>query len=256
MAINNRTDLINYCLRSLGEPFLQINVAPEQLEDKVDDALQLYQEFHDDATRRNYYEYQIVDSDVTNGYITIPDAILYVVRMFPSGNSLIYSHNMFSFQYQYAMSDFNSLAWGNGNAGGTGGLSEYYQVKQFMDLLDMTLNGTPQITFSRKMNRIYIWGDFVDEDIKAGDYICLEVYETIDPEAYTKIYSDMFMKDYTTALIKRQWGQNMSKYEGVQLPGGVTVNGQQMKEEGMAEMTEARERLRSEQEKPIDFFVG
>ncbi len=250
MAIDSRKKLADWCLRELGEPFLQINVAPEQIEDRIDYAIQVYQEFHEDATRRNYYEYQITSQDVTNRYITIPESILYVVSLFPIGSSLIGSTNMFSFKYQYALSDFHSLG------APAGGLDYYVQSMQYMSMIDMTLNGTPQVTFSRRQNRLYLWGDIDDQDIKAGEYIALEVYETIDPNDFTSIYNDMFIKDYTTALIKKQWGQNLSKYEGVALPGGVTVNGQQIKEEAIGELAELRERLRSEQEKPIDFFIG
>jgi hypothetical protein len=251
--VTDRESLINHCLRALGEPFLQINVAPEQLDDKVDDALQVYQEFHDDATRRNYYQYKITSQDVTNGYVSLPATVLYVIRLLPVSSSFINSSNMFSFQYQFAMSDMNGLGWAGVMQNG---MSEYVQTKQYMELLDMTLSGTPQINFVRHANRVYIWGDFIDFDIIAGDWVCFEVMETLDPELNKKIYNDMFMKQYTTALIRYQWGQNLSKYEGVQLPGGVVLTGQQMKEEAAGELVDLRERMRLEQEKPIDFLVG
>lgn len=250
MPVTSRQELEDYCLRALGEPMLQINVTPEQIEDRVDYAIQVYQEFHQDATRRNYYEYQVTAADVTNGYFTLPSNILYVVRMFPVSSSFIAQSGMFSVQYQFALHNYHNLA----SFGG--GLDYYEQMQQYLALVDMKLNGQPQVTFARRQNRFYLWGEFETQDVKAGDYIALEVYEVVDPETFTSIYDDMFLKDFTTASIKYQWGQNMSKYEGIQLPGGVTVSGQQMKEEAKSEMEDLRERLRSEQEKPIDFLVG
>jgi len=125
-----------------------------------------------------------------------------------------------------------------------------------MELIDMKVNGLPLITFSRKQNRLYIHSDIEDGVLTSGSYIALEVYQTVDPTAHTSVFNDMFMKDYTTALIKEQWGQNMSKFEGMQLPGGVTISGRTMLEEAKEEINSLRERMRLEQEVPPDFFVG
>lgn len=250
MTISTRQELVDHCLRELGEPVIQINVAPEQIEDRVDFALQVYQEYHSDATRRNYYEYQVTASDVTNGYITLPDNILWVVKMFPVDSSFINSSNMFSFKYQFALSDFHNLA------SLAGGMDYFVQTKQYLELLDMTLNGQPQVSFVRHMNRFYLWGEFEGQDVKADDWLALEVYETIDPTQYPAVYNDMFVKEFTTAQIKKQWGQNLSKFDGVQLPGGVTIDGRQMRDEANEEIRELRERMRSEHEKPVDFFCG
>ena len=120
----------------------------------------------------------------------------------------------------------------------------------------MKLNGTPQVTFARRQNRLYVHGDFQDKDIKAGDYIVAEVYQTIDPQTHTSIYNDMFIKDYTTALIKQQWGANLIKFEGMQLPGGVSLNGRQIYEDATSDVEQLKERLRLEQELPPSFYVG
>jgi hypothetical protein len=125
-----------------------------------------------------------------------------------------------------------------------------------LSLLDMKLNGTPQVNFSRRQNRLYIHGDFQDKDIKAGDYIVAETLQIVDPDTHTSIYNDMFMKDYTTALIKLQWGANLIKFEGMQLPGGVTLNGRQIYEDAMNDIERLQEKVRLEQELPVDFFVG
>jgi hypothetical protein len=137
-----------------------------------------------------------------------------------------------------------------------GDMAYYEQMQQYLSLLDMKLSGTPQVQFSRKENRLYIFGDFADQDIQAGDYIVAEVYQIIDPEVATSIYNDKFIKNYTTQLIKQQWGQNLIKFEGMQLPGGVTLNGRQFYDDATAELEKLLETMRMENELPPDFFVG
>lgn len=250
-VVTTRQGLIDHCLRRLGEPVVEVNVDEDQLEDKVDDAIQLYQEFHSDATFRTYYEYQLTGDDITNKYITLPTNILYVTKMLPVSSMIVNSTNMFSFQYQFAMSDYHQLS-----DVGAGGLAYYDQMRQYLELIDMKVNGLPLISFARRQNRLYIWSDIEDGTLKSGQYIAIECYQTVDPTAYTNVYNDMFIKDYTTALIKEQWGQNMSKFEGMQLPGGVTISGARYIEEGREEQERIRERMRLEQEVPPDFFVG
>jgi hypothetical protein len=137
-----------------------------------------------------------------------------------------------------------------------GDLSYLFQMEQYLSLIDQQFNGMPQVRHSRRQGRLYIDGDFADGDIQAGDYIVAEVYQVIDPETYTSIWNDMFMKDYLTQLIKQQWGLNMSKFEGMQLPGGITISGRQMYEDATAEILRLEENLRLEQELPVDFFIG
>jgi hypothetical protein len=141
-------------------------------------------------------------------------------------------------------------------ANSLGDLAYYEQMQQYLSLLDMKLNGTPQVEFSRKQNRLYIFGEFASEDIKAGDYLVYEVQKLVDPASFSAIYNDMWLKEYSTALIKQQWGQNLIKFEGMQLPGGVTLNGRQIYDDATADLERLREKLRLEHESPIDFFVG
>ncbi len=251
-VITTRQGLINYCLRRLGEPVIEINVDEDQIEDKVDDAIQLYQEFHDDGQMRVYYEYQMTAADISNKYITIPDNIINVVKMFPVSNSIINSSNFFSFNYQFAMSDMGNMT----GAGPTGGMAYYEQTRQYMEMLDTKLNGLPLITFVRRANRVYLHSDIEDGQLTEGKYVAFECYQTVDPETNTAVYNDMFIKDYTTALIKEQWGQNMSKFEGMQLPGGVTISGRQILEEAKEEISSLRERMRLEFEEAATLFIG
>ena len=137
-----------------------------------------------------------------------------------------------------------------------GDLAYYEQMQQYLSLLDMKLNGQPQVQFSRKQNRLYMFGDFQDDDINEGDYIVAEVYTEINDSDHTSIFNDMFLKEYTTALIKQQWGQNLIKFEGMQLPGGVILNGRQIYDDATGEIEALRQRVRDEHELPPDFFVG
>ena len=246
----SRQELIDFCLRRLGEPVLEVNVDVDQIEDKVDDAIQKYQEFHSDATIRTYLKYQVTADDVTNGYVPISSNIIYVSKVFPFSSTFGSSGNLFDIRYQMFlnnMGDFINFA---------GDLAYLYQMEQYLSMIDLQLHGHPTVKFSRRQNRLYIWGDFEDKDLQAGDYLVAEVYQTIDPDTHTSIYNDMFIKDYTTALIKQQWGANLSKFEGMQLPGGVTLNGRQIFEDASADIERLEEKLRTEQELPVDFFMG
>ena len=247
---NSRDTLIDYCKRRLGDPVLEINVDEDQIEDRVDEALQYYQEYHSDATVRTYLKHQVTSNDVTNKYIPIASDILYISKVFPLSSSFNSSFNFFDIKYQMMLNDIADTATF------AGGLAYYEQMQQYLSLLDMKLNGTPQVTFSRLQNRLLIHGDFEDKDIKAGEYVIAEVYQIVDPNTHTGVYNDMWLKEYTTQLIKQQWGANLIKFEGMQLPGGVMLNGRQLYEDATAEIEKLMERIRLEQELPADFFIG
>jgi len=246
----SRQQLIDFCLRRLGEPVIEVNVDEDQIQDKVDDALQVYQEYHSDATKRIYLKHLVTDTDVANEYISISSDIIYVSKLFPVSSTFQTSWNFFDIKYQMMLNDITDLQ------NFAGDLAYYEQLQQYLTLLDMKLNGSPQVQFSRRENRLYIFGDFGDEDIKAGDYVVAEVYQILNPDTNTSIYNDKFIKNYTTALIKQQWGQNLIKFEGMQLPGGVTMNGRQIYEDAMNDIEKLLEQVRLESELPPDFFVG
>jgi hypothetical protein len=247
---STREELIEYCKRRLGDPVLEINVDDDQVEDRVDEALQYYQEFHSDATVKTYFKHQVTAADIVNEYIPISSDIIFVSRLFPLASSFSYSHNFFDIKYQMMLNDIADMQ------NFAGDLAYYEQLQQYLSVLDMTLNGTPQTTFSRRQGRLYIHGDFQDNDIKEDDYLIAESYQIVDPNTYTSVYNDMWLKDYTTALIKEQWGMNLIKFEGMQLPGGVTINGRQLFDDARQEIESLRERIRLEHEMPADFFVG
>jgi len=245
-----RQQLIDYSLRRLGEPVIEINVDEDQLQDKVDDALIYYRDYHSDATKKIYLKHLITAADVANEYITLSSEIIFVSKLFPISSTFNTSFNFFDIKYQMMLNDIADLQ------NYAGDLAYYEQMQQYLSLLDMKLNGTPQVQFSRRENRLYIFGDFKDEDIKAGDYIVAEVYQIISEDSNSSIWNDRWLKDYTTALIKQQWGQNLIKFEGMTLPGGVQLNGRQLYDDATADIEKLKEAVRLEHELPPDFFVG
>ena len=247
---SSRQGLIDYCLRRLGEPVIEINVDPDQLEDRVDEALQYWQEYHSDATYRTYVSHLVGDSDVSNEYVTVPSDVIYVSKLFRISSSFNTSFNFFDIKYQMMLNDIADLQ------NFAGDLAYYEQLNQYLSLLDMKLNGEPQTTYSRKMDRLYLHGDFNDKDVQSGDYIVYEAWKTVNPTAHTKVWNDMWLKEYTTALIKQQWGSNLIKFEGMQLPGGVTLNGRQIYDDAVNDIQRLQEKIRLDFEMPADFFVG
>lgn len=247
---NSRATLTDYCLRKLGAPVIEINVDPEQIEDRIDDALDIWEEFHSDATVRTFFKYQLTQTDVTNGYIPVSSNIISIKRLFPFVESFGTGRNMFDIKYQMMLNDMADMYTYIGD------LAYYEQMQQYLSLLDMKLNGLPQYDFSRIQDRLYIHGDFEDGDLVSGRWIVAEAFQVVDPDTHTSIYDNEFIKEYTTQLIKQQWGSNLKKYENMQLPGGVIINGQILYDEATAELEAMREKLRLEHELPIDFLVG
>lgn len=246
---SSRQGLIDYCLRALGEPVIEINVDPDQLEDRVDEALQHYQEYHSDAVYRAYLKHQLTDSDLSNEYIPISSDVTYLTHLFPLRSGSL-TQDFFDIKYQLHLNDIANMQSYMGD------LAYYEQMQQYLSLIDLKLNGTPQVHYARKQNRLYIFGEKDTNDLVVGDYIIAEVYKITDPSTHTAIWNDKWLKSYTTALIKRQWGQNLIKFEGMQLPGGVTLNGRQIYEDAMQDIEALKESIRLEGEMPIDFFVG
>ena len=245
---NSRRTLKEYCLRKLGAPVIQINVDYDQIEDCIDDAIQMFENFHMDGTKRIYLKHLVTATDVTNKYIPVPEQVIYVKQLLPLNTSALgVGSGLFDAKYQIHMNDIYNLN------GFVGSLSYYKQIGQYLETLDMVLTGVPQISFQRYENRIYIHGEWWDNEIKEGDYLVAEVYQTVDVAG---IYNNAFLKEYTTALIKEIWGRNLSKFEGVQLPGGVTLNGREILSEAREDLERIKEQMRLGSEMPVDFFIG
>lgn len=250
MAITSRDEFIDYIKRSLGDPVIEINVEEQQMEDRVDEALAYWREFHSDAVHRTYIKHQMTAADISNEYITLQSDALHVIKMFSVGSNLTSSRNFFDIKYQMHLNDIADIHTYIGD------LAYYEQMQQYLSLLDQRLTGSPQVNFARRQNRLYIRGDIEDKDIQEGDYIVLEAYVYIDETTFSQVWEDIWLKEYSTALVKRQWGSNLMKFEGMQLPGGVQINGRQIYEDAINEIAQLRERIRLEYELPADFFVG
>lgn len=244
--VTNREQLRDYCLRRLGYPVIEINIDDDQLEDRIDDAFQFYREYHYDAVELIYLKHEITAENLANSYIELNDNIVGVTKIFPFTNKTT-GNNLFSLQYQILINDLYSLM--------STDLIYYYQVKQHIELLSQLLSGTKPIRFNRHMNRLFVDMSW-DDNLDVGDYIIVEAYRILDPETYRDVYDDRFLKMYTTALIKRQWGENLKKFSGVQLPGGVTINADKIYEEALAELKQIEDAMQSSFELPVDFFTG
>ena len=234
MKPTSRQELIDYCLRALGAPVLQINVAPEQLEDRLDEALQFYQEYHDDSMIHHFRKHQFTQEDLDSQYIDIPEDLIFVVRILPFG-SLSSREPMFNIEYQTHLNDIYDLR-------APGSLVNYRMIKKHMSLLDDMFNkGQHQrIRFNRHMNKLYIDTNW-ETSFRVGDYLVIEGYSTVDPDEYVNVYNDMFLKRYLTSLIKKQWGLNLKKFGRLQLIGGVEVDGQTIYSEAIEELRQFEE---------------
>ena len=271
---NSRQSLIDYCLRKLGAPVLEINVADEQIDDAVDDALQLFHERHFDGVVRTFLKYQITEEDKDRGragpggtgissetavgvttnftwyengnYIQVPDSIIGIEKVFKFDSSSI-SNGMFSVKYQLFLND---IAFDLGYQG----LLSYAMTKSYLEDIDFLLTTDKQLRFNKRQNRLYMdidWASAV-----SGDYIVLDCYRIINPDDFTNVYNDSFVKLYLTALIKRQWGQNLIKFKGAKLPGGIELNGREIYDDAEKELEDIKKRMLSEYEIPPLDLIG
>ena len=263
-TVESRDELKEYCLRRLGGGIHTVNVTDLQIEDRIDDAVQYMQTFLHDGTARQYFKYQITQADLdrwdslkdANGkfrespWIELPDWCGEVIRIFPIRSS--FTRSIFSVKYQIFLNDIYNLRSGLGYDT----LTNYVMARQSLEFLDNIINGEIPIRFHRHTNRIYIDEEGWADPDQLGQYLVFDVFAVINPEEHEKFYNDIFLKKYTTALIKLQWGQNLMKYSGVQLPGGVELNGESIYSEAKEEITEIEEQARLTWEYPVDFLTG
>lgn len=247
----NRTELKDYCLRSLGFPVIDINVDEDQLEDRIDDALQQFQNYHYDGTERVYLAQKVTNADILNKYLRLCDNIIGISRVYPmTGDTVSTSSsgfNMFDINYQLRLNDFYNL---------TSSSYTYYVIAQeHLSMLNMIVTGETPYSYNKKTNRLYLWQDW-NGKLDAGDYIMFEAYRIVDQDDYEKVFNDSWVKEYTTQLFKKQWGTNLKKYGNYTLPGGLVVNGQGIYEEAAAEIEKLEEKLRDTYEEPPAFAVG
>ena len=241
-----REQLKDHCLRALGAPVIEINVDEDQVEDRIDDAIQFYQEFHSDAVIRTYLKHQLTADDITNNYITVSDNVTAVMQMLTGGQSS--GSSLFDMGYHMRLNDVFMTQ------GMASQIQSYEQSLQHLSLIESRLNSVEQLRFSRHMNRLHMDEGF--GDLGADSYIVIECMSIIDPTTYADVYNDLYLKKYLTALIKRQWGANMMKFDGFQLPGGITLNGRQMYEDAVEEINLLEEECRLMWAMPDNFLMG
>ena len=241
-----RATLQEYCLRALGSPVIEINVDDDQIEDRTDDAIQFYQEFHSDAVIRTYLKHELTADDITNNYITVSDNVTAVLQMLQGGQSS--GSSLFDMGYHMRLNDVFMIQ------GLQTQIQTYEQSLQHLSLIEHSLNSVEHLRFSRHMNRLHMDEGF--GDLGAGSYIVIEAYSIVDPTTYADVYNDLYLKKYLTALIKRQWGGNMMKFEGFQLPGGITMNGRQMFDDAIEEIRLLEEECRLTWMTPDNFLMG
>jgi len=255
-AITDRVSFKDYCLRRLGFPVIEINVDPDQIEDRIDDALQYWHDYHFDGLQKVYYIKSLQQQDIDNRYLDLKDAtdkednpleIVGITRIFPVTDSL-QSVNMFDLRYQLRLNelyDFTSASYIN-----------YTLTMQHLRSLELLFTGEVPIRFQRHMQRLYIDWAWGESEAPVGTVVIAEAYATINPEVYNKVWSDRWLKEYATALIKRTWANNLKKFSGLQLPGGVTLNGDKIYEEATTEIKELEQEMQDRYELPIDWYLN
>lgn len=247
----SRPTIIDYALRKLGAPVIEINVDDDQLEDRLDDALQLFREFHYDGVEKLYLKHQITQADKDNEFISAPDPIQAVTRVFVFGDLAL--NNLFNFPTRFSLSQLGSFA--NFGLGSFVNLTTLDITKQWLSLAEMFISPEHSIRFNKVTNKIRIDMDW-KTDVAVDQFLVFEVFVVVDPEAFREIFNEIWMKEYFTALVKRQWGQNLSKFVGIQLPGGVTFNGKEIMQEAQTELDKLIVDLDKKWQLPVDFMVG
>ncbi len=278
----SRQELVDYSLRKLGAPVIEINVDDEQLDDCIDDGIQYFQERHFDGVERMYLKYKLTEADINRGtavpggsntlgivttsgisttvsgmttmtnyfyessnFIQVPDSIIGIEKIFKFDSSTI-SGGMFSIKYQLFLNDlyqFNSIE-----------LLQYSMVKSYLEDIDFLLTPHTQVRFNKRQDRLYLDIDWSAET--KDTYLILDCYRILDPNTFTGVYNDSFLKKYVTALIKRQWGQNLLKFRGTKLPGGVEINGREIYDDAEKDLEEIKRSMTQEYELPPYDFVG
>ena len=247
MAITTRQGLIDYALRKLGQPVIEINIDEDQLSERVDDALEYFQEYHFDGVEKVFLKHTVTAADITNEYIPVADPVISVVRVLPIPNFDSFQGGFFNEEYQLRLQDLDNLS-------GTT-LIDWTMTQMNFSLVDQLFGIAPQVLFNRKQNKVYLETDWSKKFI-VGDVIVVEAYRALDPSTYTEVYNDMFLKRYTTALIKRQWGENLKKFTGVVLPGGITLDGKTIYDEAVEEILKIEEEMSLRYELPADGYMG
>ena len=269
--ITSRETLKQYALRALGKPVIEINVEDDQVEDRIDEALQYFAQYHYDGVERMYLKYQVTAADVTRArsdetlstvtdtadstvtavfkegknYIPVPSSVVSVTRIFDFTDKA--SLNLFDVRYQLRLNDLYDFS--------STSIIHYDMTLRHLDMLDHILVGERPIRFNQHKNRLYIDMDWAN-DVDEGDFIIIECYRKLDPATFTDIFDDIFLKKYLIQLIKKQWGTNLSKFQGVAMLGGVQMNGEQIYTQAQEEINKLEEQIQLSYELPPNYMMG
>ena len=268
MAVpNTKATLKEYCLRSLGKPVIDINVDDDQVDDRIDEAVQYFCQYHSDGVERMYLKYEVTADDITrmtadtsesitensvtttwkqgNNFLIVPETVISVVNVFPLSDRA--NLNMFDVRYQLRLNDLYDFS--------STSIVHYEMTMRHLDFLDHILVGEKPMRFNHLSNKLFIDMDW-SRDITAGEYLIIEVFRKLNPDDNVDMYDDIYLKRYTTALIKRQWGQNLSKFNGTAMLGGVTLNGPELFSTAIAEQQKLEEEIRLNYEEPAHMQQG
>lgn len=246
MAVPSSRDTFKEtCLRRLGKPVIEINVDEDQVDDRIDEALRYYWDYHFDGSEKIYYKHQITEQDKINKYVTLPENILGVVRIFSPGDALNTS-NLFNIRYQIALNDLYTLT--------NVSLTPYYMAMQHIQVIEEILVGLKPIRYNRHRNRMHVDMDWTL--VEVGQYLLIEAYEVVDPAVWSDAWGDRWLQQYAAALIKRQWGNNLKKFKGMQMPGGLTFSGQEIYDEAVAEIGQLEKEMIFSYSLPVSDMIG
>jgi len=247
MAITTRQNLIDYCLRRLGSPVTEINVDDDQVSDRIDDAIEFFQEYHFDGVEKVFLKHTITQTDITNEYIDVADAVISVLRVLPIPNFNAFQTGFFNEEYQLRLNDLENFR--------SSAMIDWAMSQVNFSLVEHLFHVQPTLLFNRKQDRVYLETDW-DDKFDVGTILIIEAYRALDPATYPQVYNDMFLKKYATALIKQQWGSNLKKFTGVTLPGGITLDGQTIFSEATEEINKIEEEMSLKYELPPDGYIG
>jgi hypothetical protein len=245
-APTSKSEFKEYCLRKLGKPVIEINVDDDQVDDRIDEALRYYYDYHFDGSDKIYYKHAVTQTDVNNKYITLPENIIGAVSVFSIGDPSVRADDLFNIRYQIALNDLYTLT--------NVSVVPYYMVMEHLALLTEMLVGKVPIRYTRHKNRLYVdtdWGN-----LAVGSFLLVEAYEIVDPVLYNDAWNDRWLQNYATALIKRQWGSNLTKFTGMNLPGGVQFNGEKIYNDAVDEITKMEQEMISGYSLPVLDMIG
>ena len=241
-----RPQFKEWCLRKLGKPVIEINVDADQAEDRIDEALSYYWDYHFDGTEKTYLKHEITQADITNQYLTVPENIIGVVNLFPVGSSITAGSGMFNVQYQFVLNNIHEMVSYN--------LTNYYMSMQNLQFMEELLVGQQPIRYNRHINRLFIDMDWAK--MAVGNFVVAECYKIVDPATYADVYKDRWLQNYAAAKIKFQWGSNLTKLNGMTLPGNIQFSGEQILNDARDEIRQLEDEMMSSYSLPVVDMIG